>query len=54
MDVSITPISSAELDRKAPRPAYSVFDMWKLQKDTGLKMRPWQEALREYLMTIGV
>ncbi|MBA4391517.1 MAG: dTDP-4-dehydrorhamnose reductase [Syntrophus sp. (in: bacteria)] len=54
MDVSITPISSAELERKAHRPAYSVFDMWKFQKDTGLKMRPWQEALREYLMVIGV
>ena len=54
MDVSITPISSAELERKAPRPSYSVFDMWKFQKDTGLKMRPWQEALREYLATIGV
>lgn len=54
MDVSITPISSAELERKAPRPAYSVFDMWKFQKDTGLKMRPWQEALKEYLAVIGV
>ncbi len=54
MDVSITPISSAELERKAPRPSYSVFDMWKFQKDTGLKMRPWQEALKEYLTVIGV
>jgi dTDP-4-dehydrorhamnose reductase len=54
MDVSITPISSAELERKASRPSYSVFDMWKFQKDTGLKMRPWQEALREYLLTSGV
>jgi dTDP-4-dehydrorhamnose reductase len=53
MDVSITPISSTELDRKAPRPSYSVFDMWKFQKDTGLKMRPWQEALGEYLSTTG-
>ncbi len=53
MDVVITPISSDELDRKAKRPSYSVFDMWKFQKDTGLKMRPWQEALREYLGTIG-
>jgi dTDP-4-dehydrorhamnose reductase len=53
MDASVTPISSAELERKASRPSYSVFDMWKFQKDTGLKMRPWQEALREYLLTIG-
>jgi len=54
MDVTITPISSAELERKAPRPSCSVFDMWKLQKDTGLRMRLWQEALREYLTTSGV
>ncbi|HVN97891.1 MAG TPA: dTDP-4-dehydrorhamnose reductase [Syntrophorhabdaceae bacterium] len=54
MDVAITPISSAELARKAKRPQYSVFDMWKFQKDTGLKMRPWQEALREYLAVTGV
>jgi dTDP-4-dehydrorhamnose reductase len=53
IDTTITPISSDELERKAKRPAYSVFDMWKFQKDTGLKMRPWQEALSEYLATIG-
>ena len=45
----IIPISSDELNRKAKRPAYSVFDMWKLQKQTGFKMRPWQEALKEYI-----
>jgi dTDP-4-dehydrorhamnose reductase len=54
MDIPVTPISSTELQRKAHRPAYSVFDMWKFQKDTGLKMRPWQEALKEYLTVIGV
>lgn len=54
IDTAITPISSDELERKAKRPSYSVFDMWKFQKDTGLKMRPWQEALREYLAAIGV
>jgi dTDP-4-dehydrorhamnose reductase len=53
MDVSITPISSDELERKAKRPSYSVFDMWKFQKNTGLKMRPWREALKEYLVTMG-
>jgi dTDP-4-dehydrorhamnose reductase len=53
IDTAIIPISSAELERKAPRPSYSVFDMWKYQKDTGLKMRPWQEALREYLAMTG-
>ena len=54
IDTAIIPISSEELERKAKRPSYSVFDMWKFQKDTGLKMRPWQEALREYLTAIGV
>jgi dTDP-4-dehydrorhamnose reductase len=54
MDTAIIPISSEELERKAKRPSYSVFDMWKFQKDTGLKIRPWQEALREYLTTIGM
>jgi dTDP-4-dehydrorhamnose reductase len=49
MNVDIVPISSDELERKAKRPAYSVFDMWKLQKKAGIKMRPWQEALREYI-----
>jgi len=53
IDVVITPISSDELERKAKRPLYSVFDMWKFQKDTGMKMRPWQEALREYIATTG-
>lgn len=51
IDAVITPISSDELERKAKRPLYSVFDMWKFQKDTGMKMRPWQEALKEYIAT---
>ena len=54
MDVSLTPVSSTEFPMKAARPSYSVFDMWKFQKATGLKMRPWQEALREYLAMTGV
>jgi dTDP-4-dehydrorhamnose reductase len=54
IDTAIIPISSEELERKAKRPPYSLFDMWKFQKDTGLKIRPWQEALKEYLTTIGI
>lgn len=49
MDVETTPISSRELARKAKRPQYSVFDLAKLQRDTGIGMRHWMEALREYL-----
>jgi dTDP-4-dehydrorhamnose reductase len=49
MDVPLTPITSATLNRKAARPACSVFDCSKLRNDTGVVMRTWQEALRDYL-----
>jgi dTDP-4-dehydrorhamnose reductase len=49
VDVQITPISSQTLNRKAARPAYSVFDTKKVQRVTGIVMRSWQEALKEYL-----
>jgi dTDP-4-dehydrorhamnose reductase len=47
--VQIVPISSAELARPARRPAYSELDCRKFEKLTGSKMRPWKEALKEYL-----
>ncbi len=49
MDVRVAPISSQTLNRKATRPAYSVFDIKKVERATGVIMRSWQEALREYL-----
>jgi dTDP-4-dehydrorhamnose reductase len=49
MKVEVKPITSDRLQRKAVRPANSVFDCSRLFADTGLSMRPWQEALREYL-----
>jgi len=49
MDVQVTPVSSQALNRKAARPAYSVFDTKKVQRVTGIVMRSWQEALKEYL-----
>jgi dTDP-4-dehydrorhamnose reductase len=45
----VVPISSAELARPARRPAYSVLDCRKFERLTGRKMRPWEEALKEYL-----
>jgi dTDP-4-dehydrorhamnose reductase len=45
----LTPISSEELARPAPRPANSVFDCSRFEKLTGSKMRPWEEALQAYL-----
>lgn len=48
-EVRVVPISSKELARPAPRPPHSVLNCEKLKKETGLTMRPWSEALKEYL-----
>ncbi|OPY02329.1 MAG: dTDP-4-dehydrorhamnose reductase [Syntrophorhabdus sp. PtaB.Bin047] len=53
MDIEVSPISSGELGRKAIRPAFSVFDLTKLKGATGIRMRDWMDALREYLATGG-
>ncbi|MDD4939028.1 MAG: dTDP-4-dehydrorhamnose reductase [Candidatus Omnitrophica bacterium] len=47
-NVAIKPISSAAFPLPAPRPRSEVVDNYKL-KLLGIKMRPWEEALREYL-----
>ncbi len=49
--VKVLPISSKELDRPAVRPSYSVLNCQKLKKEIGLTMRPWSEALKDYLST---
>jgi dTDP-4-dehydrorhamnose reductase len=49
IDATLKPITSQQLNRKAKRPRYSVFDCMKLFRETGHLMRSWQEALREYL-----
>lgn len=43
------PIDSDTLDRPARRPAYSVLDTSRYEKRTGLPIRPWIDALAEYL-----
>jgi dTDP-4-dehydrorhamnose reductase len=49
--VKVLPISSKELGRPATRPSYSVLSGQKLKKETGLTMRSWAEALKDYLST---
>ncbi len=49
MAVEVTPITTAQFGAKAPRPAYSVLDCAKLTEAIGHPLRPWQEALAEYL-----
>lgn len=52
-DVRLVPISSADLTRPARRPVFSVLSKDKLHRETGMKMRPWQEALSDYLKRRG-
>lgn len=47
--VRVVPVTSAEFPTPARRPKYSVFDCRKLEGILGCPMRPWREALGEYL-----
>jgi len=49
--VRVISISSKEFGRPAARPSYSVLNCQKLKKETGLALRPWSEALKDYLAT---
>jgi len=49
--ITVKPITTAELDRPARRPDYSVMDCSKLMRDTGLTLRHWAVALEEYLLS---
>lgn len=46
---AVMPISSAELNRPAQRPAMSAMDGAKFRRLTGYRMRSWKSALKEYL-----
>ncbi len=50
--VKAIPIASEELDRPARRPSYSVFNTAKFLKTTGWNLRPWSEALKDFLFEI--
>jgi dTDP-4-dehydrorhamnose reductase len=47
--IPIAPVSSSEFPRPAPRPANSVLANAHLERDGLPLMRPWQEAVREYV-----
>ncbi len=49
VDVTVKPMSTAELGRPATRPLYSVLDCGKLTRDARFSPEPWQEALGKYL-----
>ncbi|MFH1639326.1 MAG: dTDP-4-dehydrorhamnose reductase [Chloroflexota bacterium] len=49
----LIPITSAEYPQKAKRPPYSVLDNYQLRLLGMDDMRPWQEALSDYMMKKG-
>lgn len=51
--VPIEPSTAAELARPAQRPAASSFDCGKLEAATGHRMRPWRDALAQYIAARG-
>jgi len=53
MDVDLTPITTAESGSKARRPAFSVLDHGKWMRAGFAELRPWREALGEYLRAKG-
>ena len=53
VDVKMEPIDSEQFQQRARRPPYSALTTARLET-VGLKpMRPWEEALRDYLQTKG-
>ncbi len=52
-DIKVAPIKFEELNLPAKRPMYSVLDKSRFYNLIGYKLRPWQDALREYLNARG-
>ncbi|MFH2011532.1 MAG: dTDP-4-dehydrorhamnose reductase [Pseudomonadota bacterium] len=46
--IKVTPVSSEIYNSPAKRPAYSVLNCSKFEKETGFTLRPWEYALAEY------
>jgi len=49
LDVRVSPVTTAALKRPAPRPANSMLDCSRFIRETGMGLRPWEDALEEYL-----
>ena len=47
--VKVTPVTTAQFVRPAPRPVYSPLDASLLQQTVASPMRPWETALAEYI-----
>jgi dTDP-4-dehydrorhamnose reductase len=51
-DLEVEAISSAEMQRPARRPAYSVLDVERFEAITGRRVELWSEGLKHYLQSL--
>ncbi|MBN2310901.1 MAG: dTDP-4-dehydrorhamnose reductase [Candidatus Hydrogenedentes bacterium] len=49
LETSVEPCRASAFPTKAPRPAYSVLATEALTEASGFAMRPWHDALRDYM-----
>ncbi len=49
LEVRVDPMTTEQLNRPALRPLYSTLDCSKLERDTGLRLPAWSDALAGYL-----
>lgn len=49
IEIKVNAITSKEYPQKAKRPAYSYMSKDKIEEKLSIKIRPWQEMLKEYL-----
>lgn len=52
-DAGIEPVTSADFPRPAPRPACSVLDVGRFERQLGRRVEPWIHGLGLYLETSG-
>jgi len=52
--MKVKPISTPELNRPAPRPAYSVLDNYCIRLEGLPGLRSWEEAIQEFLSEIQI
>ena len=51
-DVVIKPVSSTEFPTRARRPEWSVMNRERIVEKMGIELRPWQQAVEDYLKLI--
>ena len=50
IEVKLVPVDSAQFPQAAKRPEFAVLDNAAWQKNFGARLRPWQDALEEFLL----